>query len=173
MKSKWDSSALGSPSVKTGLCIVAKRADTFSTYPYMNHPEGKFYPDNADIPLWKLIRASSAAPTYFRPIELDIGEPGKPDIGVFIDIASSAIRKAAALSGDVMDERERDITIMSGLLLMMLGIKAVKLLPGFPFAPGVKGLILIPIYLLATRLTRGPMRATLLGCAFGLLSFLL
>lgn len=76
---------LGSPAIKTGLCIVTKRADTFSTWPFINHPRGGFYEDNADIPLWKLLRASSAAPSYFKPIEVEIGVPGKPDYGVFID----------------------------------------------------------------------------------------
>lgn len=80
-----EKTTLGSPALKTGLCIVAKRADTFSTWPYINHPEGKFYADNADIPLWKLIRASSAAPTYFRPIRIDIGGAGKQEYGVFVD----------------------------------------------------------------------------------------
>jgi patatin-like phospholipase/acyl hydrolase len=68
--------------LKTGLCIVTKRADTFSTWPFTNHPEGKFYDQNKDIPLWKIVRASSAAPTYFLPLILDIGNGEK---GAFID----------------------------------------------------------------------------------------
>lgn len=80
-----EKTVLGSPTIGTGLCVVAKRADTFSTWPYINHPEGRFYRDNAEIPLWKLIRATSAAPTYFRPIQLEMGEPGKPSYGVFVD----------------------------------------------------------------------------------------
>jgi uncharacterized protein len=80
-----EKTTLGSPAIKTGLCIVTKRADTFSTWPYMNHPKGRFYPENADIPLWKLIRASTAAPTYFKPLRIDVGSAGKPDYGVFVD----------------------------------------------------------------------------------------
>jgi len=65
---------LGSNELKTGLCIVTKRADTNSIWPLINHPEGKFYDSNKDILLWQAIRASCAAPTYFKPILLDIGE---------------------------------------------------------------------------------------------------
>ena len=68
--------------IKTGLCIVTKRADTFSTWPFHNHPDGKFYDHNKDLPLWKLVRASAAAPTYFLPLILDIGNGEK---GSFID----------------------------------------------------------------------------------------
>lgn len=68
--------------LKTGLCVVAKRADTFSTWPFNNHPEGKFYDHNKDIPLWQVVRASSAAPTYFLPLILDVGKGEK---GAFID----------------------------------------------------------------------------------------
>jgi patatin-like phospholipase/acyl hydrolase len=80
-----DKITLGSTNIKTGLCIITKRADNFSTWPFINHPDGKFFADNADIPLWKILRASSAAPTFFYPMELDVGLPTKPDLGMFID----------------------------------------------------------------------------------------
>ena len=62
---------MGSEAIKTGLCIVSKRADTNSTWPLINHPNGKFYDTkdgkNKNIPLWMAVRASTAAPTYFAP----------------------------------------------------------------------------------------------------------
>ena len=68
--------------IKTGLCIVTKRADTFSTWPFINHPEAKFFKQNKDLDLWKIVRASSAAPTYFLPINMELGEG---ETGTFID----------------------------------------------------------------------------------------
>ncbi|MCS3528656.1 patatin-like phospholipase/acyl hydrolase [Chryseobacterium sp. JUb7] len=73
---------LGSNDLKTGLCIVAKRVDSNSPWFFINHPRGKFYEFNKNIPLWKLLRASSAAPTYFIPQSIDIGNG---EIGAFVD----------------------------------------------------------------------------------------
>ncbi len=68
---------MGGPEIKTGLCVVAKRADTNSTWYLINHPDGKFYDSeegvNKDIPLWQAVRASSAAPTYFVPQMIEVG----------------------------------------------------------------------------------------------------
>ena len=76
---------LGSDELKTGLCIVTKRADTMSTWPYINHPNGK-YKSNLKIPLWKILRASSAAPTFFLPIKIDVGTKDAPSDGVSSNI---------------------------------------------------------------------------------------
>lgn len=68
---------LGSEKILTGLCIVAKRADSNSVWPLINHPGGRYYNSadgkNKDIPLWKAVRASAAAPTYFLPQIIDVG----------------------------------------------------------------------------------------------------
>ncbi len=72
---------LGDDEIRTGLCIVAKRADTQSTWPLINHPNGKFYKDNAPIPLWQAVRASTAAPTYFIPERVHVGNQH----GAFVD----------------------------------------------------------------------------------------
>ena len=38
-----ENTTVGSDRIKTGLCIVAKRADTNSIWPMINHPRGKYY----------------------------------------------------------------------------------------------------------------------------------
>lgn len=67
---------IGSDKIRTGLCIVAKRADTNSIWPVNNHPRGKYYNSvtskNKDFLLWKVVRASTAAPTYFAPQLMDV-----------------------------------------------------------------------------------------------------
>jgi len=69
---------IGSDKIKTGLCIVAKRADTNSIWPVINHPRGRYYDaeksKNKDLLLWKVVRASTAAPTYFAPQLMDVKE---------------------------------------------------------------------------------------------------
>ena len=87
---------LGSDRLRTGLLVMAKRLDTGSPWPMSNNPKGKFFRNNdstshlisnADYPLWKVVRASTAAPTFFDPEEITIIEqPGmKPEKGQFVD----------------------------------------------------------------------------------------
>jgi hypothetical protein len=65
-------SVLGDNTNKTGLCIVAKRFDTFSTWPVTNNPNAMFFESNRFF-LRNIVRASTAAPTYFIPEMIDVG----------------------------------------------------------------------------------------------------
>lgn len=73
---------MGSDRILTGLCIVTKRADTLSTWPILNHPKGKFFEKNKGMLLRQVVRASAAAPSYFIPQKIDVGQG---EIGTFID----------------------------------------------------------------------------------------
>ncbi|MBI5040241.1 MAG: patatin-like phospholipase family protein [Gammaproteobacteria bacterium] len=75
---------LGSDKLKTMLMMVMRNATTDSPWPVSNNP-GALYnrrvrPDgsprencNLDLPLWQLVRASTAAPVYFPPEVVKIG----------------------------------------------------------------------------------------------------
>jgi patatin-like phospholipase/acyl hydrolase len=70
---------LGSEELKTLLLIVVRNATTDSPWPLSNNPKALFNdPSRADnnlaIPLWQLVRASTAAPTYFPPETVMLGE---------------------------------------------------------------------------------------------------
>jgi len=69
---------LSSGKLKTGLCIVAKRADTNSPWIMTNNPCARYFAGdgntiaNGDYLLHDVIRASTAAPTLFSPKEIEI-----------------------------------------------------------------------------------------------------
>ncbi len=73
---------IGGNNIKTGLCIVAKRADTGGTWAFLNHPGGKYFEANKGILLRNAVRASSAAPTYFDAEAFDVGNG---EVGAFVD----------------------------------------------------------------------------------------
>ncbi|MEM9881456.1 MAG: patatin-like phospholipase family protein [Planctomycetota bacterium] len=70
---------LGTRRLRTLLLVVVRNATTGSPWPLTNHPEAKYNRSeagaerNLDIPLWQLLRASTAAPTYFTPEMIEIG----------------------------------------------------------------------------------------------------
>jgi patatin-like phospholipase/acyl hydrolase len=114
---------LGSDQLRTGLCIVAKRADTFSTWPMHNNPLGKFYPkpyNNKDLTLFDLVRASTAAPSYFEPHIMHLGDQE----GAFIDGGVSMANNPAwqlFLMATVEGYRFRWKTGENNLLLVSIG----------------------------------------------------
>lgn len=70
--------------LKCLLLVVARNVTTDSPWPISSNPLAKFNdPSRADsnlkIPLWQLVRASTAAPTYFAPevIQWDPKDPNK------------------------------------------------------------------------------------------------
>ncbi len=81
---------LGSAKVRTLLMVVMRNAATGAPWPITNNPRAMFNNPNSpecnlQIPLWQLVRASTAAPTYFFPEELTLARQRH----VFVDGAVS------------------------------------------------------------------------------------
>jgi hypothetical protein len=66
-----------------------------------------------------------------------------------------------------------DVAVVAGVALTMLGVKALKILPSIPFAPGHKFVVLTPLYLVAAIKTKSRWGATLTGITMGTVAFLL
>ncbi len=69
---------LGTSKLKTLLMMVMRNASTDSPWPVSNNPNAKYNQKgrddcNLNIPLWQLVRASTAAPTYFPPEVVEMG----------------------------------------------------------------------------------------------------
>lgn len=70
---------LGSDTLRTVLMMVMRNASTDSPWPVSNNPFAKYNdesrPDcNLNLPLWQLVRASTAAPVYFPPEVVVVGQ---------------------------------------------------------------------------------------------------
>ncbi len=82
LKKIFGDMTMSSDRLKTGFCVITKRADTGSTWPVFNHPDGKYFKYTKNYLVRQVIRASTAAPTYFKPEILDIGNG---ENGAFVD----------------------------------------------------------------------------------------
>ena len=70
---------LGTSDLKTLLMMVMRNATTDSPWPVSNNPDAKYNDRgrddcNLDLPLWQLVRASTAAPTFFPPEKITLGK---------------------------------------------------------------------------------------------------
>jgi hypothetical protein len=69
---------LGTRRLRTLLCLVMRNYSTGSPWPVSNNAAAMFNDPasaecNLSIPLWQLVRASTAAPTYFPPETITLG----------------------------------------------------------------------------------------------------
>jgi hypothetical protein len=70
---------LGSDRLKTLLMMVMRNATTDSPWPICNNPGARYNNAarndcNLNLPLWQLVRASTAAPTFFPPELVEVGD---------------------------------------------------------------------------------------------------
>lgn len=80
LKEVFGARTLGSADFKTGLIVLCKRLDTGSQWVLSNNPKSRYFHadghartvPNKDYPLWSVVRASTAAPTYFEPEHIEV-----------------------------------------------------------------------------------------------------
>jgi uncharacterized protein len=89
LQQAFGDSTLGSDAVRTGLMIMTKRLDTGSPWVLHNNPRGKYFNPkagggvpNRDYLLREIVRASTAAPHYFQPEDIQVAEGVT---GAFVD----------------------------------------------------------------------------------------
>ena len=77
---------LDSDHIHTGLMIMTKRLDTGSPWPLHNHPDARYARQDGQLRLSHVVRASTAAPTYFEPQTIEISSrDGTVVKGAFVD----------------------------------------------------------------------------------------
>lgn len=69
--------------IRTGLMVMTKRLDTGSPWPLHNHPDAPYAAQDGQLRLADVVRASTAAPTYFEPERIAISSRG----GTVVDSA--------------------------------------------------------------------------------------
>jgi hypothetical protein len=99
------------------------------------------------------------------------------DVGFLIQSVKDNMERARVEmdheSGGRMDHRlSHDVAVVSGTALVMASLKMLKFLPGVPFAPGIKGVILLPLYVLASQRTWSRWGGTAAGSIMGVIGFL-
>lgn len=73
---------------------------------------------------------------------------------------------------EISEREARDIAIIAGMTVAMMGLKFIQLMPGLPVAPGHKNLLMLPMFLLASQLTHCRFGGLWTGLTLGIVNFL-
>lgn len=125
-----DAATLGDPRLRTLLMTVMRNHTTDSPWPVSNNPKAKFNdrerPDcNLQIPLWQLVRASTAAPTFFPPEAITFAEGTPHEYSfVFVDGGVTTYNNPAFLAFQTVSAAPFKINWKTGvddLLIVSIG----------------------------------------------------
>lgn len=125
-----DNATLGSANLKTVLMMVMRNHSTDSPWPISNNPSAIYNNTsridcNLKLPLWQLVRASTAAPTYFPPevITLAEGEPNEYNF-IFVDGGVTTYNNPAYLAFQMATAKPYQMNWKTGadqLLIVSVG----------------------------------------------------
>lgn len=127
---------LGDPGLKSLLLMVMRNHSTDSPWFVNNHPLAKYNaaarPDsNLKLPLWQLVRASTAAPTYFPPEVVVFGEGSEREYPfVFVDGGITGYNNPAFLAFEMATAAPYQLGWATGpdeLLIVSVGTGKVPL----------------------------------------------
>ena len=91
-----EQTTLGSSLLRTQILIVTKNVTLGNDWFFTNNPKNKFFKNNSGLPLWQIVRASSAAPTYFPPQSISVpDDSGKGQAYEFVDGGVSSYNNPA------------------------------------------------------------------------------
>jgi hypothetical protein len=134
---------LGPDNLKCLILVVTKNVTTDSPWPISSNPDAKYNdparPDcNLRIPLWQLVRASTAAPVYFPPeiLQWDLADPSKTF--VFVDGGVTPYNNPAFLLYRMATEPSYKLNWKKGednLLLISVGTGAAESLGATAASP--------------------------------------
>ena len=121
--------SLGSPGLRSVLMMVMRNATTDSPWPVSNNPFAKYNQRdrkdcNLQLPLWQLVRASTAAPTYFPPEVVNLGKGKDAYSFVFVDGGVTTYNNAAFLAFQMVTASPYRINWKTGtdqLLIVSVG----------------------------------------------------
>jgi uncharacterized protein len=125
-----------SDKIRTGLMVMTKRLDTGSPWPLNNGGHGRYAAQDGALRLAQVVRASTAAPTYFDPERIKIfSRDGSVVDGEFVDGGVSPFNDPslqllmlAALDGHGFQWR----TGKSQLLIISIGTGSFRSSPQLP-----------------------------------------
>lgn len=117
---------LGAPGLRTLLMMVMRNHSTDSPWPISNNPFARYNQParkdcNLRLPLWQLVRASTAAPTFFPPEVVCFAE-GQPDEYrfVFVDGGVTTYNNPAFLAFQMATTRPYAIDWATGTDRLMI-----------------------------------------------------
>jgi predicted acylesterase/phospholipase RssA len=138
-----ESTTLEPQHFKTLLLVVTRNATTDSAWPLSSNPDAKYnlssrLDSNIRIPLWKLVRASTAAPVYFNPevIQWDPSDASKSF--VFVDGGTTSYNSPAFLMARMATEPAYGLGWQRGersMLVISVGTGSAPVLGNEPESP--------------------------------------
>ncbi|SJM91526.1 Patatin [Crenothrix polyspora] len=115
---------LGSNNLKTLLMMVMRNHTTDSPWPVSNNPYAKYNDRSRDdcnlnLPLWQLVRASTAAPTFFPPEIVTLGNKKKYDF-IFVDGGVTTYNNPAYLAFQMATAKPYAVNWQTGADQMLI-----------------------------------------------------